>query len=48
MVNNSDFNLLEREILICETRIKMLLFKLQEGKGKRAEPAFLSLLSEAS
>lgn len=48
MDNNSEFNVLEREILRYEIRIKTCLFKLQEGKVKRAEPAFLSLRSEES
>lgn len=47
MDNNSEFNLLEKEILRCETRIKMFV-QTQERKEKRAEPAFLSLLSEES
>jgi len=48
MVKNSELNLLEREIPWYETWIKTYLFKLQERKGKRDEPAFLSLLSEGS
>lgn len=49
MDNNSELNLLEREILSYGRQNEdVCLFKLQERKVERSEPAFLSLFYEES